>query len=78
MRNKVLIIDDAEVNREMLAEILGEEYGILTAEDGQKGISLLAGHESEVCVVLLDLVMPVMDGFEVLRIMEQRGYQEAV
>ncbi len=36
MRNKVLIIDDAEVNREMLAEILGEEYGILTAEDGQK------------------------------------------
>ncbi|MEZ3462035.1 MAG: response regulator [Lachnospiraceae bacterium] len=74
MRNKVLIIDDAEVNREMLAEILGEEYGILTAEDGQKGISLLAGHESEVCVVLLDLVMPVMDGFEVLRIMEQRGY----
>lgn len=74
MRNKVLVIDDAEFNREMLAEILEKEYSIISAEDGQKGIELLAEQESEVCVVLLDLVMPVMDGFEVLRIMEERGY----
>ncbi len=74
MRNKVLIIDDAEFNREMLTEILEGEYGILTAEDGQKGIGLLERHEGEICVVLLDLVMPVMDGFEVMRIMERRGY----
>lgn len=74
MRNKVLVIDDAEFNREMLAEILEKEYSVISAEDGQKGIDLLAEQESEVCVVLLDLVMPVMDGFEVMRIMEQKGY----
>ncbi len=74
MRNKVLIIDDAEFNREMLTEILEGEYEMLAAEDGQKGTDLLVQHECEVCVVLLDLVMPVMDGFEVMRIMEQRGY----
>ena len=74
MRNKVLIIDDAAFNREMLTEILEGEYGILTADDGQKGIDLLVAHENEVCVVLLDLVMPVMDGFAVMRIMEQKGY----
>lgn len=74
MRNKVLIIDDAWFNREMLTEILEGEYAILTADDGQKGIDLLAEHESEICVVLLDLVMPVMDGYTVARIMEQEGY----
>lgn len=74
MRNKVLIIDDAEFNREMLTEILEGEYRVISAEDGQKGMDLLVKHESEICVVLLDLVMPVMDGFEVMKIMEQRGY----
>ena len=62
MKNKVLIIDDAAFNREMLTEILEKEYEILTAEDGQKGIELLEIHQSEVGIVLLDLIMPVMDG----------------
>lgn len=74
MRNKVLIIDDAEFNREMLTEILEREYTILTADNGQKGTDLLVEQEGDICVVLLDLVMPVMDGFEVMRFMEQRGY----
>lgn len=74
MKNKVLIIDDAAFNREMLTEILEKEYEILTAEDGQKGIDLLEIHQSEVGVVLLDLVMPVMDGYRVLEIMEEKGY----
>ena len=60
MRNKVLIIDDAELNREMLTEILKKEYSVLSASDGQTGINLLAERENEICVVLLDLVMPGM------------------
>lgn len=74
MRNKVLIIDDAEFNREMLTEILEGEYTVISAEDGQKGMDLLEKHENEVCVVLLDLIMPVMDGFEVMMTMGQKGY----
>ncbi|MDE7028631.1 MAG: response regulator, partial [Lachnospiraceae bacterium] len=74
MRNKVLIVDDAEFNREMLTEILGKDYAILTAEDGQRGIDLLTEHENEICVVLLDLVMPVLAGFGVMKIMGRRGY----
>ncbi|MDE7431712.1 MAG: response regulator, partial [Lachnospiraceae bacterium] len=74
MRNKVLIIDDAEFNREMLTEILEGEYAVISADDGQKGMDLLVKHESEICVVLLDLVMPVMDGFEVMTAMGQKGY----
>ena len=72
MKNKVLIIDDAAFNREMLTEILEEEYEILTAEDGQKGIELLEIHQSEVGIVLLDLIMPVMDGYRGMEI--QRSY----
>lgn len=78
MRDKVLIIDDAQFNREMLAEMLEEEYTILFAEDGQKGIDMLEAHKDEICVILLDLVMPVMNGYDVLEIMKQRGYMDCV
>lgn len=74
MRNKVLIIDDAEVNREMLAGILEQEYPVLMAENGQRGIEMLEKHLREICVVLLDLIMPVMDGYAVMKTMEEKGY----
>ena len=78
MRDKVLIIDDAQFNREMLAEMLEEEYTILFAENGQKGIDMLETHKDEICVILLDLVMPVMNGYDVLEIMRQRGYMNCI
>lgn len=74
MRDKVLIVDDAEFNREMLAEILGDEYAILMAEDGCKGIDMIERHKDEICVILLDLIMPVVDGYGVLAFMEEKGY----
>lgn len=74
MRDKVLIIDDAEFNREMLAEILGDEYAILMAEDGRKGIDMIEQYKDEICAILLDLIMPVIDGYGVLAFMEQNGY----
>ena len=74
MRDKVLIIDDAEFNREMLAEILKDNYAILMAEDGCRGIEMIEQHKDEICVILLDLIMPVMDGYSVLAFMEEKGY----
>ena len=74
MRDKVLIIDDAQFNREMLAEMLEDEYTILFAEDGQKGIEMLEAYKDEICVIMLDLVMPVMNGYDVMEIMKKRGY----
>lgn len=78
MRDKVLVIDDAQFNREILAEMLEEEYTILFAEDGQQGIDLLEIHKEEICVILLDLVMPVMNGYDVLKIMRQKGYIDRI
>jgi putative two-component system response regulator len=73
MRENVLIIDDAEFNREMLREMLEDDYKILEAENGQTGVQLLERFKEKICVVLLDLVMPVMDGFAVLDEMKKSG-----
>lgn len=78
MRDNVLIIDDAKLNREMLKDILECEYSILTAENGRKGIDMLKRHKDEICAVLLDLNMPVMDGYAVMRQMEQNGYLKSI
>lgn len=62
------------MNRSILADILGEEYEILEAEDGVQAISMLQKHAIEISAVLLDIVMPHMDGFEVLKVMNQRHW----
>ncbi|MCI5856340.1 MAG: response regulator [Agathobacter sp.] len=63
MKEKILIVDDAEFNRELLREILGEDYDIMEAENGEAALEIIK-QEKEVAAILLDLVMPVMDGFE--------------
>jgi len=77
-KQKVLIVDDSEINREILAEILGEEYEIFEAEDGVVAIEMLKEHLLEISVVLLDIVMPRMNGFEVLTEMNERGWIEDI
>lgn len=67
MRNMIVIVDDMEMNREILSEIMGDEYEILLAENGQTGLDLITLHKEELAAILLDLVMPVMDGFDVLK-----------
>lgn len=66
MRNRVLIVDDVEINRELLAEMLHGEYEIVMAENGKQALDILEEQNEEIAVMLLDLVMPVMDGFAVL------------
>ena len=61
----VLIVDDQEINRDALECILEDDFGIITAENGQEALELMAEHP-DLSIVLLDLMMPVMNGFEVL------------
>ena len=66
MKNKVLIVDDALMNRDILKEILKDTYDILEAEDGKTALKILDAENNEISAILLDLIMPVMDGFQVL------------
>lgn len=77
-KQNILIVDDSEINRSILADILGEEYGIFEAPDGAVAIELIQEHALEISAVLLDIVMPRMDGFEVLNIMNQKGWIEDI
>lgn len=63
---KVLIIEDNEINREILQEVLKNEFEVLMAENGQVGLDILKAHYQEISVILLDIIMPVMDGFTFL------------
>ena len=70
-KQKILIVDDSEMNRSILADMLGEEYEILEAENGSEGVAMLNKYNTEISLVLLDIVMPVMDGFGVLTMMNK-------
>ena len=72
-KQKVLIVDDAEMNRAILTEILGNEYEILEAENGRECMQLLQKYRTGISVILLDIVMPVMNGFAVLTEMARQG-----
>ena len=65
----ILLVDDSMMNRMMLTSILGEDYRILEAENGKRCLELLQTEAGQISLVLLDINMPVMDGFEVLRTM---------
>lgn len=73
-RHRVLIVDDAEINRSLLSDMLSPDYEILEAANGVEAVALLGRYHSEISLVLLDIVMPEMDGFEVLTIMRRGGY----
>ena len=66
---QILLVDDSKMNRMMLAEILGQDYRILEAENGQVCLEMLRAEAGSIALVLLDINMPVMDGFEVLKTM---------
>ena len=70
----ILIVDDSELNRVMLAAMLGENYEILEASDGVEALSVIQKYETSIDLVLLDIVMPGMDGFEVLKVMNQKHW----
>ncbi len=73
-KQTILIADDSEINRSLLADMLGNEFEILEAEDGQQAVAALQREGGKIDLVLLDIVMPNMDGFEVLASMIHNGW----
>ena len=71
---KILIVDDSEINRSLLSDMLSDEYEILEAENGMEASAILHDREQEIALVLLDIMMPVMDGFETLVVMNKNGW----
>ena len=63
MKNAILIVDDSRLNRETLADILKDKYNIIEAEDGRSGLEVLERRKDDIVLVILDIVMPGMDGF---------------
>lgn len=78
IKQKILIADDSEMNRELLAAILEEEYDIIQANDGVQAVDCLQRHAEEISLLLLDIVMPHMDGFEVLSYMNKEHWIDAI
>ena len=67
---KILIVDDSKFNRDILSEILNQ-YTVIEAKNGYEALEYMKADSRSIALVLLDLVMPEMDGFEVLKYMNQ-------
>ena len=68
-RKQILVVEDNELNREILCAILKESYQVLQAENGQAALALLRRQGEEISLILLDVVMPKMDGYTLLDIL---------
>lgn len=77
-KQKILIVDDSQINRDILAEMLGDEYRIHEAASGKECIKLLNQYGTGISLVLLNIVMPEMDGFEVLDYMAEHHWIEDI
>lgn len=69
-KRQILIVEDNEINRAMLTEILSSEYDVQEAENGQEALSVLKRYKEKISLILLDITMPVMDGYTFLSIMK--------
>ena len=78
IKPKILIVDDSDMNRELLTEILKQDYEILEAENGEAALKMLEQYGTGIALVMLDLVMPKMDGFQVLTVMNERRLLEDI
>jgi two-component system cell cycle response regulator DivK len=73
---KILIVEDVEYNRDLLVQLLEDEYEILTAADGATGIEVAARHQPD--LILMDLSLPGVDGWEATRRLKARSETEAI
>ncbi len=73
---KVLIVDDMEMNRAILMGILRNDYQLIEAENGREALSIIEEQKDELSIVLLDLMMPEVDGFGVLKVMKEQKWIE--
>ena len=72
-RDTILIFEDNVIDRTILAELFRSDYKILEAENGKEGMTLLNNNIASIAIVLLDNMMPVMDGFTVLEHLKEKN-----
>ena len=77
-RGRALVVDDVEINRLILKEILQEDMDVMEAADGDEAIEIIDSHSDEISIVLLDQVMPGKNGIEVLEFMHSRNYTDDI
>lgn len=75
---KILIVDDMELNRAILGEAFRQDFEILEAENGREALELLRDNKEEIVAVLLDLIMPVLDGYGVMEKMVKKHLMEKI
>ena len=76
MRKKILIVDDMKFNRQILQDILQDDYEFLEADNGRLALALIEKYHKDLVAVLLDIVMPEVDGMQVLKVMAKKGYMD--
>ena len=67
-QKQILIVEDNDINRTMLCQILDDKYVVLEAANGEEALAILQEHAEEIALILLDIIMPVMDGYTFLTI----------
>ncbi|MCI8914777.1 MAG: response regulator, partial [Lawsonibacter sp.] len=77
-RFTILVADDSDMNRNILRAMLEESYDIIEVEDGEQAVAVLQQKEQEISLLLLDLLMPNLDGFGVLTAMNQYSWIESI
>lgn len=70
-KNKILVADDIDINRKILKSIFSDEYDVIEAENGQVALDILKEKQSEILAVILDIIMPIKNGFEVMNEMKK-------
>lgn len=78
MNDKILIVDDSEINRELLKEILSDHYEIMEAYDGRMALDIIGRESKNISAILLDLVMPELDGFAVLTALKEQDLLDQI
>ena len=69
-RRSILIVEDNELNREMLCAMLEDRYHVFQAENGKEGLEVLQEHYRNISIIVLDVQMPVMNGYEFLKVVK--------
>lgn len=77
-RKKLLVVDDVQLNRLILTELFSDDYDVVEADNGEAALGLIEQHGCDIALVLLDIVMPVLDGFGVLQRMNEAGLIQTI
>lgn len=77
-KQTILIVDDSMMNRALLADMIGDDYDIIEAENGIEAIAAIQNQGTAISLMLLDIVMPEMDGFEVLAVMNKNKWIDEI